>query len=186
MNSKLSEKLKAKFGNAPSRIGGKGSARRKKKAVRKNANSGDKRLQTQLKKLNVSLIPAIEEVNLFQEDGTVIHFKNPRVQASIAANTYVVSGSADTKEVKDLLPGILPQLGPQALEQLQNIQEHLPQNSQVDDDDDDEIPDLVDNVNFEQISKQDDEPEEDKVDEGEKVEPETKKEINLDEMEQVS
>merc|ERR550525_2020515 len=146
----MQAKLKAKFGNAKRQLGGKGTARRKKKAVRKNANSGDKRLQTQLKKLNVSLIPAIEEVNLFQEDGKVIHFKNPRVQASIAANTYVVSGSADPKEVKDLLPGILPQLGPQALEQLQNLQEHLPQSNQVDDDDD-EIPDLVDNVNFEQI-----------------------------------
>ena len=43
-------------------------------------------------------------MNLFKEDGTVIHFAAPKVQASIAANTYVVSGNAETKKLQDLLP----------------------------------------------------------------------------------
>ena len=34
------------------------------------------------------------------------------MQASIAANTYVVSGHAETKKLQDLLPGIINQLGP--------------------------------------------------------------------------
>jgi nascent polypeptide-associated complex subunit beta len=45
----------------------------------------------------VNQIPGIEEVNMFKADGNIIHFRNPRVQASIAANTYVVSGAAETK-----------------------------------------------------------------------------------------
>jgi hypothetical protein len=32
------------------------------------------------------------------------------VQASIAANTYVISGHAETKRLQDLLPGILNQV----------------------------------------------------------------------------
>ena len=79
------------------RTGGKGSVRRKKKAIHKTTTTDDKRLQNTLKRLGVNNIPAIEEVNLFKDNGTVIHFNNPKVQASIAANTYVVSGHAETK-----------------------------------------------------------------------------------------
>ena len=79
------------------RTGGKGSVRRKKKAIHKTTTTDDKRLQNTLKRLGVNNIPAIEEVNLFKDNGTVIHVNNPKVQASIAANTYVVSGHAETK-----------------------------------------------------------------------------------------
>merc|ERR1711988_1297199 len=78
------------------RTGGKGSVRRKKKAVHKTTTSDDKKLGSALKKLGVTNIPAIEEVNLFTADGKVIHFNSPKVQASIAANTYVVSGPNET------------------------------------------------------------------------------------------
>ncbi|KAG9147844.1 hypothetical protein Leryth_003453 [Lithospermum erythrorhizon] len=85
------------------RTGGKGSVRRKKKAVHKTNTTDDKRLQSTLKRIGVNAIPAIEEVNLFQED-TVIQFINPKVQASVAANTWVVSGSSQTKS---MLPSLL-------------------------------------------------------------------------------
>jgi nascent polypeptide-associated complex subunit beta len=45
------------------------------------------------------------------------------VQASIAANTYVVSGHAETKKLQDLLPGIINQLGPDNLANLKKIAE---------------------------------------------------------------
>lgn len=65
--------------------------RRKKKAVHKTAGTDDKRLQNTLKRLGVNNIPGIEEVNLFRDDGSIVHFKNPKqVQASIGANTYVI------------------------------------------------------------------------------------------------
>ncbi|DBB16148.1 TPA: hypothetical protein ACH3X3_015149 [Trebouxia sp. C0006] len=102
------------------RTGGKGTVRRKKKAVHKTTSTDDKRLQNTLKRLGVNTIPGIEEVNIFMDD-TVIHFTNPKVQASIAANTYVVSGPSQQKKLQDLLPGIINQLGPDNLSHLKKI-----------------------------------------------------------------
>ncbi len=34
---------------------------------------------------------------MIREDGQVIHFNNPKVQASIAANTFAITGHAETK-----------------------------------------------------------------------------------------
>merc|ERR1711966_103990 len=127
------------------RTGGKGSVRRKKKAVHKTASTDDKRLQNTLKRLGVNNIPGIEEVNLFRDNGTVIHFKNPKVQATIGANTYVICGNAENKRLQDLLPGIINQLGPDNLENLKKIAEQyqgvdgagMP--AADDDDDDDDV-----------------------------------------------
>jgi len=90
------------------RIGGKGSARRKHKTHRKRAGvTDDKRLQSTLKKLGAQNMQAIEEVNLFKDDGAVIHFANPRFQVVGGSNMYVVSGRAENKKIQDILPGIL-------------------------------------------------------------------------------
>ena len=61
--------------------------------------------QSSLKKLSVNTIPGIEEVNMIKDDGSVIHFNNPKVQASLAANTFAVTGHADNKQITELLPG---------------------------------------------------------------------------------
>lgn len=65
------------------RIGGKGTPRRKKKIVHQTAATDDKKLQSSLKKLSVNTIPGIEEVNMIKNDGTVLHFNNPKAQASL-------------------------------------------------------------------------------------------------------
>jgi len=135
------------------RIGGKGSVRRKKKAVHKSNTTDEKKFQGTLKRLGVNNIPGIEEVNLFKEDGSVIHFANPKVQASIPANTYVVSGHAENKKIQDLLPGIINQLGPDNLANLKRIAESYSQKTDATkDEDDDEVPALVDN--FEEVAKE--------------------------------
>ena len=101
-------------GKDVSKTGGKGSMRRKKKTVHKTAQSDDKRIGATLKKLGVSDIPGIEEVNVFKRDGSVVHFKhNVKLQASTGANTYVITGKHDEKSIQDLMPGILPHLGPE-------------------------------------------------------------------------
>merc|ERR1719444_766590 len=111
-----------RFGGASTSTGGKGSVRRKKKvASRSAAAQSDAKLGTTLKKLGATNIPGIEEVNLFKEDGKVIHFVNPKVQANIQANTYIISGSSETKPLQDLLPGIVSQLGVESLAQLQSL-----------------------------------------------------------------
>merc|ERR1711967_24050 len=128
------------------RIGGKGSVRRKKKVVHKTTTTDDKRLTNTLKRLNINSIPAIEEVKLLMESGEVIHFTNPKVQASIAANTYVIQGLAETKQLQELFPGILNQVDKSVLPSLKKIAEQYnPDNEEDDDDDDDEVPDLVEN-----------------------------------------
>uniref|UniRef100_UPI003753F0E4 nascent polypeptide-associated complex subunit family protein n=1 Tax=Salmonella sp. s54412 TaxID=3160128 RepID=UPI003753F0E4 len=92
------------------RIGGKGTPRRKKKVVHKTATTDDRRLQNSLKKLSVNNIPGIEEVNMIKDDGNVIHFTNPKVQASLTANTFAIMGIGEMKPISEMLPGIYNQL----------------------------------------------------------------------------
>merc|ERR1712050_389372 len=77
----------------------------------------------QFKRLGVNNIPGIEEVNMFKEDGSVIHFTTPKVQASVSANTYIVCGHGENKRLEELLPGIINQLGPDNLMNLKRIAE---------------------------------------------------------------
>jgi len=154
---------KAAAGSNAVRTGGKGSGRRKKKVVHKATAADDKKLKSTLQKLGARDIPAIEEVNLFHKDGHVIHFVRPKVQASIAANTYVVSGPSESKKLEDLLPGIITQLGPDNLNDLKKIYQSFAQSAKAGGlggkgakgaaaDDEDDVPDLVD-TNFEEVSK---------------------------------
>ena len=106
-----------------------------------------------LKHLQVNNIPGIEEVNMIKDDGTVIHFNNPKVQASLAANTFAVTGHGENKQITDLLPGILNQLGAESLTHLKKLASNVPSADGVDGalgagndaDDDDDVPDLVEN-----------------------------------------
>lgn len=65
---------------AASRVGGKGAPRRKVVKKPKGAVAGgdDVKLQGALKKLAVQPITGIEEVNMFKEDGNVLHITNPK------------------------------------------------------------------------------------------------------------
>uniref|UniRef100_A0A3P8PD68 Transcription factor BTF3 n=2 Tax=Astatotilapia calliptera TaxID=8154 RepID=A0A3P8PD68_ASTCA len=160
MNQEKLAKLQAQV-----RIGGKGSARRKKKVVHRTATADDKKLQFSLKKLGVNNISGIEEVNMFTNHGTVIHFNNPKVQASLAANTFTITGHAENKQITEMLPGILNQLGADSLTSLRRLAENLPKpdlNSfsqhlynkapmVAAEEEDDEVPDLVEN--FDEASK---------------------------------
>jgi len=140
MNAEKLEKLKQNV-----RIGGKGTVRRKHKGVRKAAAGDDKKLHAALKRLGVNNLPQVEEVCLYKEDGNVLVFQNPKVQASIAANTYVVSGSPTEKkaELQDILPGLFNNLPP---EQLKKLQEQLANTKAAGSTTaaaDDEVPELV-------------------------------------------
>ncbi|KAI9754494.1 MAG: DnaJ sub B member 9 [Chaenotheca gracillima] len=136
---------------------GKGTPRRKMKKVHKTGGTDDKKLQTSLKKLNVQPIQAIEEVNMFKEDGNVIHFAAPKVHASVPANTFAIYGNGEDKELTELVPGILNQLGPDSLASLRKLAESYQsmQKKEGEDgekkeaDEDDDIPDLVAGENFE-------------------------------------
>lgn len=137
-----------------SRIGGKGTPRRKKKVVHKTATD-DKKLQNTLKKLGVNNIQGIEEVNMIKDDGHVLHFTNPKVQASLTANTFAITGNPEEKPLTELLPGIFNQLGTESLSQLRKLAQNYPTQETGGDlegiDEDDEVPELV--GNFDEPSK---------------------------------
>lgn len=64
---------------AANRLGGKGTPRRKlPKRTKPASQQDDKKLQAALKKLNVQPITGVEEVNMFLEDGNVLHFTAPK------------------------------------------------------------------------------------------------------------
>jgi nascent polypeptide-associated complex subunit beta len=56
----------------------------RRKVVRKTRASNaqdDKKLQGALKKLNVQPVTGVEEVNMFKDDGNVLHFSAPKGQS---------------------------------------------------------------------------------------------------------
>ncbi|KDE04543.1 nascent polypeptide-associated complex subunit beta [Microbotryum lychnidis-dioicae p1A1 Lamole] len=137
------------------RLGGKGTVRRKVVA-KPRAGGSDQKLQASLKKLNVQHMQGVEEVNMFKADGGVLHFSAPKVHHAIAANTFAIYGQGKDKEITELVPGVLSQLGPDAMANLRRIAESyqasqgqaasMGPNAVVPeaDDDDDAVPDLVD------------------------------------------
>merc|ERR1712066_831355 len=73
---------------------------------------------------------------------------NPKVQASLAANTFAVTGHAENKQITEMLPGILNQLGAESLTHLKRLASNVTGGLE---EDDDEVPDLVEN--FDEASK---------------------------------
>ncbi|GKA67771.1 nascent polypeptide-associated complex subunit beta-like protein [Tanacetum coccineum] len=138
----------------------------KKKAVHKPNTTDDKRLLSTLKRIGVQPITQIEEVNIFKDE-TVIQFLNPKVQAAVSANTWVVSGSPQTKKLQDILPSILNQLGmcgnlgPDSLRKLaeQFKQQGVGEGEDATpmttiQEDDDEVPELVAGETFEAAAEE--------------------------------
>ncbi|SPO00180.1 probable Nascent polypeptide-associated complex subunit beta [Cephalotrichum gorgonifer] len=148
MDTEVQERLRKLGASARIVIGsGKGTPRRKVKRAPARSGADDKKLQGALKKLNVQPIQAIEEVNMFKEDGNVIHFSAPKVHAAVQSNTFAIYGNGEDKELTELVPGILNQLGPDSLASLRKLAESY--QLQKKDEDDEDIPDLVEGENFE-------------------------------------
>ncbi|KAJ3098183.1 Nascent polypeptide-associated complex subunit beta [Physocladia obscura] len=156
MNTEKLAKLQAQA--ASLRIGGKGTPRRKVNKVVKTPGADDKKLQATLQKLEVQDINGVEEVNFFKSDGTVVHFSAPLVEASLPNNTVVVTGYPQKKDLTELVPGILTQLGADSLNQLRQLAAAYQQQAAVASgssssavgaaavaDDDDDVPELVEN-----------------------------------------
>ena len=133
------------------RTGGKGSVRRKHKAAHRQTSGDSPQFQQTLKRLGVQAIPGFEEVNIFFADQSVMHFVNPKVQASIQSHTFVIQGPAQKKTVAELLPGILPHLDSSTFAQeLQGLGAGGAPGAGGDD-----MPSLVDAVDFEAVANKD-------------------------------
>uniref|UniRef100_A0A3Q1G7Y1 Transcription factor BTF3 n=1 Tax=Acanthochromis polyacanthus TaxID=80966 RepID=A0A3Q1G7Y1_9TELE len=82
--------------------------------------------ETAPRRTNNQNLKQMLKVNMIKDDGTVIHFNNPKVQASLSANTFAITGHAETKQLTEMLPGILSQLGADSLSSLRKLAEQFP------------------------------------------------------------
>jgi len=79
------------------------------------------------------------------------------VHASVPSNTFAIYGNGEDKELTELVPGILNQLGPDSLASLRKLAESyqsMQKNNEGEegkkDEDDEDIPELVEGESFEQ------------------------------------
>ncbi len=146
------KKLAEKFGNT--QIGGKGTQRRKHEAKKRgNKVETDKKIEAIAKKSQAKKLNEISEINIFKDDNTVIHFKKPTLEYSFKEKVSFVSGLHETKNIKELLPAIIKQLGPKQFEFMKEYAETLKTKDKKDDKDE-QAPELVED--FESVSKTDD------------------------------
>lgn len=93
---------------------------------------------------------------MIKDDGTVIHFNNPKVQASLAANTFAITGHAETKKIAEMVPGILSQLRAENFAHLKSLAPQMNPDGLLagmenDDAAEDDVPTLVEN--FDEAAK---------------------------------
>ena len=99
-------KLAARYANG-TQLGGKGTQSRTRKVVTSSHVEEDKKLKTVIKKFGVQPLTDIDEVNMFKNDNTVVHFSKPLIQFSVKESLLLVTGACETKELKNLLPDII-------------------------------------------------------------------------------
>ena len=143
------KKMAEKFGNM--QIGGKGTQRRKKEAkVRGNKVEADKKIQAIAKKSGARKLGEVSEINIFKDDNNVVHIKKPTLEYSFKEKVSFVSGVAETKTIKELLPGIIKQLGPKQFTLMKEFAETLKAKDKTKEEK--EAPELVED--FESVAKE--------------------------------
>ena len=73
------------------------------------------------------------------------------VQFSVRENLLVVTGNPETKELKDMMPEILKQVGPQQYSFLKDLMKNVIPEGKAAEEDEDDVPELV--GTFEDASK---------------------------------
>ncbi len=92
----------------------------------------------------------IQEVNIFRDDNTVLHFKKPSYEYSPKEKASFLTGPHEVKHIKDLLPNILKQLGPKQYAFMKDYVEQMKAKEPKVDGKVDEAPELVED--FEEVS----------------------------------
>ena len=131
----------------------KKSQKIKKKIKRKKRNKveADKKITALAKKVGARKINEVSEINIFKDDNNVVHLKKPTLEYSFKEKVSFVSGTSETKNIKDLLPGIIKQLGPKQFEFVKEYAETLKSKDKKKGEKIDEAPELVED--FEEVSK---------------------------------
>lgn len=137
------EKLAKLQKAGPRKVGG---VRVKAKKVSREVD--DVKLMETLGKLKATKVENVEEANFFKDDGKVLHFSRVGVQAASASNVFAFTGYPQEKDITQLIPGILPQLGSENLDALRRLAEQIQAGKAPTELDagasvEDDIPDLV-------------------------------------------
>ncbi|KAJ1610579.1 basal transcription factor [Cryptosporidium canis] len=141
------QKLRDRFGAGATQVGGKGTVRRKKRG-QKPTTVDVKRIQVVTSRFRCQNFPAIGEVTMMKKDGTCLHFSSPKLQASVATNTFILSGNSQEKLIKDLPQQINPMdlsafLSDPKFQKL--LEESQANRAKMATKEDDDIPNLVEN-----------------------------------------
>ncbi len=140
------KKMEEKFGSL--KLGGKGTQKRKKIVQHKAAVVQDKKLAAAAKKFNAKNLGEIAELNCFRDDGSILHFKKPKIEYGYKDKVTFVTGIAEEKQIKDMLPNIMKQLGPKQFNVIKDYADQIKGQDKVKE----TVPDLV--PDFEEVSKQ--------------------------------
>ena len=100
-------------------------------------------------------IADIEESNFFHKDNTVLHIRRPLIHYAFKDQMLVVQGNAVTKELKEMMPEILKQVGPEQMSALKDIignANNATKAAAAEDSDEDQPPPLV-GGNFQDAAK---------------------------------
>jgi nascent polypeptide-associated complex subunit beta len=120
--------------------------RRKRKVAHRSGAAGSAKLQSTFQRLQIQQLDQIDEVNMFMENGQVMNFQQPTTSANVQSRTFVIQGTPQVKNIPDLLPGILTQMGPEGIQSLQSqMGAGMGDMGAGMGDDDDDVPDLVEN-----------------------------------------
>ena len=114
----------------------------------------DLQIELAIEKFGALKLPEIDEVNIFVDENTVFHIEQLNVQFSMRERLLVVTGVPESKQLQDMIPDILKQVGPQQYDAIQKLVAGSGADAKGaagDDDDDDDVPALV-NTNFEQVA----------------------------------
>lgn len=107
--------------SANNKVGGTRRKQPKKTGSGANGNKDDTKLQAQLAKMRAVTVDNVAEANFFKEDGNVMHFNKVGVQVAPQHNTSVFYGLPQEKSLQELFPGIISQLGAEAVQALSQL-----------------------------------------------------------------
>ena len=146
---KARKEFAEKFGGE-TQIGGKGTQRRKKPVKhRQNKVEVDKKIEAVAKKSQARKLNEVVEVNIFKDDNTVIQFKKPTVEYSFKEKVTFISGTHETKNLKEVFTSLVKQLGPKQLAFVKDATDAKAKNEK---EKIDEAPELVED--FDEVAKE--------------------------------
>jgi len=99
-------------------------------------------------------IADVVSANFFHKDNSVLHLRNPRVHYAFKDTFVAIQGKAVKKELKDMMPEIMKEVGPEQMSALKEIMGQATQAkaAAAEDSDEDQPPPLV-GGNFQDAAK---------------------------------